>query len=94
MRRLWVSVPVLLSGCGILPPNVAPPFEGMCDARAAQSFVGQPVSQEAGTAILRATGAKILRWAAPDTMMTMEFSPVRVTVHYGSDYRIGSIACG
>jgi hypothetical protein len=94
MRKLLVLAPLLLSGCGLFPPPVPPPFEGMCDANAVQRFVGQPVSQEVGTAIKAASRATFFRWAAPNMMMTMEHNPSRVTVHYGTDYRIGSINCG
>ncbi|MEO6432608.1 MAG: I78 family peptidase inhibitor [Sphingomicrobium sp.] len=95
MRKLLLLLPVLAAGCADLyPPPVPPHFEGKCDAAAAQSFVGQAVSQDAGTAIKAATRATFFRWAAPNTMLTMDFSPVRVTVHYGSDNRISQIVCG
>lgn len=95
MRRMLLGAPLLLlAGCGIFPPPVPPHFEGMCDAAAAQRFIGHPVSQEAGTAIKAATRATFFRWAAPGSMMTMEHNPSRVTVLYGTDYRISQISCG
>lgn len=95
MRNALLFTPLILAGCADLyPPPVPPSFEGRCNAAAAQRFIGQPVSREAGAAIQAATGATVLRWAAPSSMMTMEFSPVRVTVYYGTDYRISQVACG
>jgi hypothetical protein len=96
MRKCLVIIPLALAGCAATPPPVAPvPGPGgTCNAGPGQPFVGQRASAETGQAILAATGARTLRWAAPDTMMTMEFSPERVTVHYGSDMRINKVICG
>ena len=96
MRRFLVIVPLALAGCAAAPPP-PPPIAGpggTCNADPGQAFVGQVVSEETGRAILAATGSRVLRWAAPDMMMTMEFSPERVTVHYGTDRRIGKVICG
>ena len=92
MRRFLVLIPLAMAGCAATPDPGQP--GGTCNAAPGQAFVGQPVSEETGRKILAATGARILRWAAPDMMMTMEFSPERVTVHYGTDNRIGQVACG
>jgi hypothetical protein len=96
MRKALLMLPMLLTaGCqNMFPPPEPPHFEGMCDAAAAQRFIGQPVSQEAGDAIKAAARVTFFRWAAPDMMMTMEYNPSRITVHYGTDYRISSIVCG
>lgn len=95
MRNALMFTPLLLAGCADLyPPPIPPHFEGRCDAAAGQRFIGQPVSQELGTAIKAATHATVFRWAPPGSMMTMEFSPVRVTVHYGPDSRVSQVACG
>ena len=95
MRKCLVIVPLALAGCAAAPPltPVTGPG-GTCNAEPGQVFVGQAVSEATGQAILKATGARVLRWAAPDMMMTMEFSPERVTVHYGTDQRIGKVVCG
>ena len=92
MRKSLAMVALAIAGCAATP-NPAQPG-GTCNAAPGQAFVGQPVSEETGRKILAATGARVLRWAAPNMMMTMEFSPERVTVHYGTDNRIGQVACG
>ena len=74
-----------MAGCATTPGPAEP--GGTCSAAPGQAFVGQTVSEEIGRKILAATGARVLRWAAPDMMMTMEFSAERVTVHYGTDNR-------
>lgn len=104
MRKILLVLPLAIAGCAApasqTPSPAAPPAPivamggGTCQEGRGDAFVGQPVNGETGEAILRATGAKTLRWAAPDMMMTMEFSAERVTVHYGTDNRIGKVVCG
>jgi hypothetical protein len=95
MRSVLALVPLAIAGCAAAPgPGPATPAGGTCNAGPGEAVVGQPVSEETGRKILAATGARILRWAAPGMMMTMEFSPERVTVHYGTDNRIGQVVCG
>ena len=97
MRNVLVILPLALAGCAATPPPpvmAVPGTGGTCNAGPGQAFVGQTASAETGQAILAATGARVLRWAAPNMMMTMEFSAERVTVHYGTDMRIGSVNCG
>jgi hypothetical protein len=65
-----------------------------CQAERAQSFVGQPAGKESGEGILRASNAKVLRWALPGVMLTMDFRNDRVTVRTGSDGKITAISCG
>ena len=95
MRKSLLVIPLALAGCAAAPPPapISGPC-GTCTAGPGEAFVGQAVSEATGQAILKATGAKVLRWAAPDMMMTMEFSAERVTVHYGTDQRIGKVVCG
>ena len=95
MRNSLLIVPLALAGCAATPPPA--PITGpggTCNAGPGQAFVGQFANAETGQAIRAATGSRILRWAAPNTMMTMEFSAERVTVHYGTDMRIGQVVCG
>lgn len=66
----------------------------MCDADAAQSFVGQKATAETGARILDETGAEQLRWGPPDSAWTMDFRPDRVNVRYDRDMTITEITCG
>lgn len=67
---------------------------GACKADAGQSFVGQRATAEAGAALLKATGAKQLRWGPPRSAMTMDFRPDRLTVSYDDAMMIERVACG
>ena len=65
-----------------------------CDDQPGQSFVGQRATAEAGTQLLRLTGAQLLRWGPPRSAMTMDFRQDRVTVAYDDAMIITRIACG
>lgn len=97
MRSLLLLAPALLVACAAVPPPPPPgpaPIGGTCDAAGGQAFIGQIASAATGTAILVATHSNVLRWAAPGTMMTMEYRADRVTVRYDSAMRITAVNCG
>lgn len=70
------------------------PLEGECDAAPAQSMIGQQATAEAGQRLMAFTGARELRWAPPDSALTMDFRPDRLTVSYDRSLRIERITCG
>src|SRR6476620_10175795 len=89
--------PLALAACATVPPqsNVHGTVPGhICNAAVADGFIGQPGTQESGAAILKATNSAILRWAPPGTMLTMDYSASRVTVHLDGAYKITKINCG
>ena len=67
---------------------------GECNADAAQRHVGQRATQELGAELLRVTRARQLRWAPPDSAMTMDFRPDRLTVSYDRNMMVDRITCG
>lgn len=67
--------------------------ENSCHADAAQSFVGQTASADTGTAMLKASGASVLRWVPPRTMVTMIYMNGRLTVSYDDDMKITRVSC-
>jgi hypothetical protein len=69
-------------------------FKGECDAEPAQKFVGEAADQQSGIAILKASGARTLRWGAPDTAWTMDYRTDRVSVRYDRAMKILDISCG
>ncbi|MEO7654200.1 MAG: I78 family peptidase inhibitor [Sphingomicrobium sp.] len=92
MRKVAILLLAAVGGCATAP--APPPSGGTCNAGPGQVFLGQAATAQNGEAIRAATGSKVLRWAAPDSMMTMEFSEQRVTVHYDADRRITRVICG
>ena len=92
MRSVALIPVCLLAGCASL---AQPDGRGqLCDAAGSERFVGQAGTSESGAAIVRATHSSLLRWAPPGSIMTMEFSPSRVTVRLDEANRIASITCG
>lgn len=93
MRSVAVMALLALSACAATPP----PEEaggGVCNADGLGQFVGQPASQDLGTAMLRTSGARTIRWVGHGMMVTMDFSPQRLTVYLTSDNRVERASCG
>lgn len=64
-----------------------------CLLAATQQFIGELGTSDSGAAILRASGAAVLRWAPPDTMLTMDFRSDRATVYLDRQDKITKIDC-
>ncbi len=79
------------------PVESAPPppeAEMTCKADAVQSYVGQTATPDLGGAILKAAGARTLRWGPPRSAMTMDYRVDRVNVIYDDAYKITQVSCG
>lgn len=74
--------------------NAPAPAEGPCKAEGLNTFTGQKASAETGAALLKASGAKTLRWGGPGMAMTMDFRPDRLTVSYDEAMTITAARCG
>lgn len=74
-----------------MPPATA---EGPCHHDGLDRFAGQKASADLGAQLLKASGAKTLRWGGPGTAMTMDFRPDRLTVSYDEAMIITSARCG
>ncbi len=66
----------------------------MCDAAAVQYHVGHDATQAMGTAILKESGARTLRWGPPNGAWTMDYRQDRVNVRYDDQMKITGITCG
>lgn len=89
-----------LAGCASTgadtPPElgIGTPGTSACNAEPVQSFVGQRADQAVGAAILKASGARTLRWGPPNSAWTMDFREDRVNVQYDERLIIERITCG
>lgn len=95
MRSLVLIAPFVLAACataGAAPPAPAP--GGICQGGNLGQFAGRPATQELGAEVLRASGARTLRWVAHGMMVTMEYSDQRVTVWLTADNRVDRATCG
>ncbi|MEC3909886.1 I78 family peptidase inhibitor [Sphingobium sp. CR2-8] len=73
------------------PPAVA---DGPCKNEGLDRFHGQKADAQIGVDLLKASGAKTLRWGGPGMAMTMDFRPDRLTVSYDAAMVILSARCG
>lgn len=99
MRQLLMLATLPLAACTVATSHatadsVPPTPAAACRSEALSPFVGQPASRELGERMLRASGARIIRWVPKGGMVTMEFSPERLTVQLDGSNRIERANCG
>lgn len=89
---------VICGGCtasaGTETSAPPPSMEAQCHGEGLDPFIGQKASAETGAAMLKASGARTLRWGAPGMAMTMDFRPDRLTVSYDQNMVIERASCG
>jgi hypothetical protein len=89
-----------LAGCTTMggegaPDQAAGDLQAMtCNADPAQYHVGHDATQARGTAILKDSGARTLRWGPPNGAWTMDLRQDRVNVRYDDKMKIVAITCG
>jgi peptidase inhibitor I78 family protein len=98
MRQLVLLALLPLAACTIATSNATAddplPAGGTCRSEPLSQFIGQPASQELGERMLKASGARIIRWVPKGGMITMEFSPERLTVQLDGSNRVERANCG
>ena len=87
MMRL-LAIAALLIG---VPVSAASP---RCDADRVKTFVGALGTSELGRAALTRARAKRVRWVAPGTMVTMDYSPERLNIRLDAKNVVTSLDCG
>ena len=96
MRPLLLALAALpISACTVA--ESAPPVglpEGPCRNEPLAQFIGQPASQDLGARMMTASGARILRWVPKGGVVTMDFSPARLTVALDGSNRVETARCG
>ena len=70
------------------------PAPGTCDNAALDRFTGRPASTELGARMLKASGARVIRWVPKGGVITMEFRADRVTVMLDSNNKVERASCG
>ncbi|WP_119965541.1 I78 family peptidase inhibitor [Simplicispira lacusdiani] len=88
----------LAAGCaGVNEPTVGPtgaPRGGTCDAKPAQSAVGQNSTAKVVEAARVRSGAMIARILRPGQMITKEFDAQRLNLEVDANGRIVAVRCG
>ena len=84
-----------LAACTIAESDPVPGVpEGSCRSEPLGQFIGQPASQDLGARMLAASGARIIRWVPKGGVVTMDFSPSRLTVQLDAANRVETANCG
>ena len=85
-----------LAACTIAQSDATAPGEpvGTCRNDNLSQFIGQPSSTELGARMLKASGARIIRWVPKGGVVTMDFNPSRLTVQLDGDSRVETANCG
>ena len=97
MRLLIAGVAIFpLTACTIAQSDATAPGPpaGTCHNEVLSRFTGQPASQALGERILRESGARTIRWVPKGSVVTMEFSPERVTVLLDGNNNVERASCG
>ena len=96
MRSLAPLAMLAMSACAATQPAGEVPGHqgGTCNGAGLAGFIGQPASQQLGADMLRVSGARTIRWVAHGMMVTMDFSPQRLTVQLTADGRVERANCG
>ena len=96
MHLLTASAAILaLTACTIAESDPVPGIpEGSCRTEPLGQFIGQPASQDLGARMLSASGARIIRWVPKGGVVTMDFSPSRLTVQLDAANRVEAANCG
>lgn len=81
---------VALSAC----ETVSVAGTGRCDASGVQRFVGTLGTKDVSRVLLKRSGAKTLRWLAPDTAATMDYRQDRLNIRVDGRNFITGLDCG
>ena len=96
MHRFILLATAPLAACAAAgpPPGVDSGGKSVCRQQTFEEFIGQVASPEVGAELLRASGARVIRWVQPGMMVTMDYSEDRLTVRLASNNRITTASCG
>lgn len=99
MIRIALPAPILfgaftLMGCAQTPPPTAEVPGVECSADKLGGLVGKMRGTEVEAEARRLSGAKTLRWLAPDSMATMDFRVDRLNLYTDAQGNILRTSCG
>lgn len=98
MRNFVLLALLPLTACTVAQSNAttnAPSaVPATCRNEALAQFAGQPASEALGARMLRASGARVLRWVPRGSAVTMDFREDRITVYLDGSNRVERASCG
>jgi hypothetical protein len=91
-----IALPLLaFSTIGCAPIQAqTPPAPTPCGAEKLGGLIGKQRSPETGSEAMRLSHATRIRWIAPDTIVTMDYSETRLNIHTDKKGKILSAKCG
>lgn len=96
MRFILAAAPLLALGACATTGEV--PVVGdsgyTCRSDMLPQFIGSVATQQLGSDILTASGARNLRWVPKGGVVTMDFRADRVTVALDGDNKVERASCG
>lgn len=97
MRLMFSSLALLpLAACQIAQSDATAPGPppGSCNGAVLGQFTGQPASAELGAKMLKASGARVIRWVPKGSAVTMDYRHDRLTVALDESNRVERASCG
>lgn len=95
MRLLVPALLLPLAACVVTPePNGPSKLDHICNADSLGEFIGQPATTAVASAMMKASGARTMRWAPKNGAVTMDYRQDRLTVGLTSDIKVESANCG
>jgi hypothetical protein len=96
MRKMLFVAILVATSCSTAPasPPLGDDAGYVCRAGTTDRFIGQAATAELGVRMLAASGARQLRWVPYGGMITMDYSPSRLTVRLDQQNRVESASCG
>lgn len=100
MRATWMTILLPLAACAATdaktPPAAVPDVKtgGKCDNAGLERFIGKAATAQLGAEMLKASGARAMRWGGPNAIMTMDYRQDRLTVSYDETMIVTGARCG
>jgi hypothetical protein len=92
--RILAALPLFLLTACATSPVVGQPTGSVCRSESLSQFIGRQATRELGHEMMLASRARIIRWVPLGGVVTMDFSPVRLTVQLDGANRVQSANCG
>jgi hypothetical protein len=98
MRLILATALLPLTACTVAQSHQTgdqlPPVPAECRNEVLAQFNGQAASADLGRRMLAASGARTIRWVPKGGVVTMDFSPHRLTVQLDGSNRVERASCG
>lgn len=91
------GVAMMLAACATTDASTSaasPETAGQCDAAPIADLVGQDASAALGADAMARSGSRTIRWAQPNTALTMDYRQDRLTIGLDAQNKVSTLNCG